>query len=159
MRVTWYINNFRLKGLDRIKNIFNLYKYDYDSFYASVWNRCFQLIPYLEKNNIKCSVNDGSNLNTDIAVLIRWQDESAYNLVQRLRDKHVKTILDLCVNYFDGTGNFPGGYGVSEEQVEEVKRIAVAVNGIICGSEYIRQRANNFNLNTAYLPDSIDNNH
>jgi len=105
---------------------------------------------------IKCRVDDGSNLNTDIAVLIRWQDESAFGLVKRLRERNVKTVLDLCVNYFDETGIFPGGYGVSSIQVEEVKKIASFVDSIICGSEYIKKKAELFNSNTIYLPESID---
>jgi|TARA_Y100000310_G_scaffold173103_1_gene173219 hypothetical protein len=159
LKVTWYINNFRLKGLDRIKNIIGSYKYNYDSFTTSTWNRCLQLIPYLEKMNIKCSISDGNNLNTDIAVLIRWQDNSAYNLVKRLRDKKVITVLDLCVNYFDETGVFPGGYGVNSNQVEVMKKLSVSVNGIIAGSEYIKQRAKHYNPNSIYLPESIDYNH
>ena len=158
MKVTWYINNFYLKSLDRIKHIFGRHKYNYDRFTTSTWNRCLQLLPYLEEMNIKCSISNGENLNTDIAILIRWQDQGAFNLVRRLRDNKVKTVFDLCVNYFDETGIFSGGYGVSSNQVEEVKRIAVAVNGIIAGSEYIKQQAMKYNANSIYLPESIDYN-
>ncbi len=158
MKVTWYIQNFRLKGFDRIRDFFGLHEYDYDSFTTSTWNRCLQLIPYLEKMNIKCRISDGENLNTDIAILIRWQDQGAFNLVRRLRDNKVKTVLDLCVNYYDEMGVFQGGYGVSSNHVEEVKRISVAVSGIIAGSEYIKRRAKEYNANSIYFPESIDYN-
>ncbi|SVC76700.1 uncharacterized protein METZ01_LOCUS329554, partial [marine metagenome] len=159
VKVTWYIKNLNLNPLNKLRNAIRFRSYNYDSFNTSTWNRCLQLIPYLKKMKIKCRVDDGSNLNTDIAVLIRWQDESAFKLVERLKDRGVKTVLDLCVNYFDETGIFPGGYGVTAKQVEEVQNISVIVNAIIAGSKYIRQRAKNHNPNTTYLPESIDSNH
>ena len=150
MKVTWYIKNLNLNPLNKLRNAIRFRSYNYDSFDTSTWNRCLQLIPYLEKMKIKCRVDDGSNLNTDIAVLIRWQDESAFKLVERLKDRGVKTVLDLCVNYFDETGVFPGGYGVTAKQVKEAQNISVMVNAIIAGSKYIRQRAKNYNPNTIY---------
>jgi len=117
------------------------------------------LIPYLKKMKIQCQIDDGSDLNTDIGILIRWQDESAFDLVNRLRDKKVKTVLDLCVNYFDEAGPFPGGHGVTPIQVKAVKKTARVVDRITCGSEYIRTKAKLFDSKALYLPESIDYKH
>lgn len=159
MRVTWYIKGLKESRLSRIKNRFGINSHNFDKHLTSTWNRCLQLIPYLEKMNIDCRVDNGGDLNTDIAVLIRWHDAGAYDLVSRLKDRKAKTVLDLCVNYFDETGTFPGGYCVSKPLVEEVRKITPSVDMVICGSEYIRQRALEFNPNCVYLPESIDAQH
>jgi|TARA_Y100000294_G_C8537007_1_gene329521 hypothetical protein len=159
MRVTWYIKNTRANRLARFRKSLGMNSYNYDRFLTSTWNRCLQLIPYLENMNIECRVDSGNNLNTDIAVIMRWQDEKAYDLAVRLKDRKVITVLDLCVNLFDKTGIFPGGYGVSKAVVDEVRKITPVVDAVITGSEYIRKRAMEFNANAVYLPESIDYKH
>jgi len=159
MRVTWYIKNVRANRLAGIRSLLGMNSYNYDRFLTSTWNRCLQLIPYFEKMNIKCRVDSGNNMNTDIAILMRWQDDSAYDFVLRLKRKKVKIVLDVCVNYFDAAGIFPGGYGASITLAEEIKKITPIADVVICGSEYIRKRAMEFNANSVYLPESIDSQH
>ena len=159
MKVTWYSKGFRRSKLSKIKSYFSRHKHDYDGLTASKWIRCLQVIPYLEKSNIECCIDDGSSLETDIAVITRWQDARAYELIRKLRQENVKIIFDVCVNYFDGPVTFPRGYGVSKVQVDEIRKIAPIVDVVTCASRYIQERANELNSNAIYIPDSVDLNH
>lgn len=159
MRVTWYSKGFKPSAFSSIKNYVLGQKHNYDYLTASLWIRCLQIIPYLEKLNIECCTNDGSSLDTDIGIIMRWQDADAYELINKLRNHDVKTILDVCVNYFDGPVEFTEGYGVSKVQVEEMRRIAPVADVITCSSTYIQERASELNPRAICIPDSINLEH
>ena len=131
---------------------------DYNHMPASVWIRCLQLIPYLQKHGIRCRIND-PEAGADIAVFVRWQDDKAYETLRKQKDKSRKVIFDLCVNYFDETGLFLGGYGTASEQVKEALRMVNESDAITCASAFIAKRASNFHNNVFYLPDSVDRRH
>lgn len=131
---------------------------NYNNMPASIWIRCLQLIPYLEERGIKCKVND-RNAEADICVFVRWQDDYAYEMAQQQRNRGRGIIFDLCVNYFDETGLFEGGYGSLKEQVDECRRMVETADVATCASSYIAQRAKSFHPWVVYLPDSIDIRH
>ena len=131
---------------------------DYNQMPASVWVRCLQLFPYLEKHGVRCTVND-RNADVDVAIFMRWQDEKAYKLAQEQKQKGQRIIFDLCVNYFDETGLFQGGYGSTKERVREAARMVDLADVVACASEFIKQRASEFHPYTIYLPDSVDFDH
>ncbi|MBN1841346.1 MAG: hypothetical protein JW883_03565 [Deltaproteobacteria bacterium] len=131
---------------------------DYNNMPASVWIRCQQLIPYLEQRNIRCAVNQSDD-EAEIAVFVRWQDEQAYNLARRMKQKGKRIVFDLCVNYFDETGLFDGGYGTTAKQVSEARRMIEMADTVTCASAYIAERAREFHSWVEYLPDSIDHRH
>ena len=130
----------------------------YNNMAASVWIRCLQLLPYLEERGVQCKVND-PNAEADISVFVRWQDDRAYEMAQRQKTKGRGIIFDLCVNYFDETGLFEGGYGSPKEQVEECRRMVETADVITCVSTYIAQRARSFHPWVVYLPESVDGRH
>lgn len=158
MRITWYIKDIHSNHLVGLRRIFGLKDYNYDRFLTSIWNRCLQLIPYLDSLGVQSRIDRGNNIDTDVGILIRWHDDEALDLINRLKKNNVITALDLCVNFFDVADDFQG-YGVSEKQVAEVKKIAPLVDTIICGSKYIRNKASCYNPNSVYLPESIDFHH
>lgn len=131
---------------------------DYNNMPASVWIRCQQLIPYLEQRNIRCAVNQRDD-EAEIAVFVRWQDEQACNLARRMKQKGKRIVFDLCVNYFDETGLFDGGYGTTKKQVAEALRMVEMADVVTCASPYIAERAREFHSWVEYLPDSIDHRH
>lgn len=125
---------------------------------ASVWIRCLQLLPYMEEREVECVVND-SRARADIVVFVRSQDEQAQALARRLKRKGTRILFDLCVNYFDETGLFPGGYGTTSQRVAECLRMTELADVIICGSRFIQQRASAFHPHAVYLPESVDRRH
>jgi hypothetical protein len=131
---------------------------NYNKMSASIWIRCLQLLPYLEDKGIRCKVNK-PDAEADIAVFVRWQDESALEIAQRQKKQGRRIAFDLCVNYFDETGLFEGGYGSLAERVEECRRMAEIADVITCASDFIAQRAGEFHPRAVYLPDSIDGHH
>ena len=160
MKITWFIpptiiNNFIPSWFYKHK-IFKCWFYDRVT--ASIWIRCLQLIPYFEKKGVKCRINQ-PDAEADIAVFIRWQDNQAYDALQRQKDRGRKIVFDMCVNYFDESSHLTNGYGVTTTQVGEVLRMVKIADVITCGSEFIRERASKFHCNAVYLPESIDKNH
>jgi len=131
---------------------------DFDRMPASVWIRCLQLLPYLREAGVSCTVNKPRKA-ADIAVFVRWQDSSALQLARKLKERGQRIVLDLCVNYFDNTGMFDGGYGTTERHVEECLRMTEVADLVVCGSEFIRRRAENHHPRAVYLPESIDGRH
>jgi hypothetical protein len=116
------------------------------------------LIPYLEKRNIGCTVND-SNAKADISIFVRWQNNKAYSLMEKSIAKGQKVIFDLCVNYFEPAGQTGKKYGSLPEQREQALRMIENCDVITCASEFIRQQTSKFHSNAIYIPDSIDQYH
>ncbi|MBN2301286.1 MAG: glycosyltransferase [Lentisphaerae bacterium] len=131
---------------------------DYNRMGASVWIRCLQLLPYLEERGITCLVNE-SDADADIAVFVRSQNEAAYQLAKRQKARGRKIVFDLCVNYFDETETFPGGYGTGSEQVAEARRMVEVCDVVTCASQNIADRAKDFHSWVEYVSDSIDLRH
>ncbi len=124
----------------------------------SVWLRCLQLLPYLKEQGVTSTVNDPYT-SSDIAFFVRFQDERAYEIAKQQKRQGKRIIFDLCINYFDETGIFEGGYGTTKAQVEEAIRMVELADVVTCGSEFIRKRASNFHSRTVYLPEAIDYRH
>jgi len=131
---------------------------NYDRMPASVWIRCFQLIPYLERLGIRSTVNDVRG-KADVSVFVRMQDETAYRLAAEAKARGTKVALDLCVNYFDETGMLDGGYGVTRVHVDECLRMVSLADVVIAGSAYIASRAREFHPRVSYLSDSVNREH
>jgi hypothetical protein len=131
---------------------------NYDRMPASVWIRCFQLIPYLERLGIRSTVNEGL-ASADVTVFVRMQDESASRLATEARRRGSKVAFDLCVNYFDETGMLEGGYGVTRAHVDECLRMVSLADVVIAGSAFIASRAREFHPRVTYLPESVNREH
>lgn len=131
---------------------------NYNNMPASIWIRCLQIIPYLNEIGIKSQVNSPNN-KADIAVFVRWQDEQALGIIKKQRQLGAKIIFDLCVNYFDVTGLFVGGYGTLPEHQSQALKMANEADILTCASSFITARAEANGFKALYLPDSIDLRH
>lgn len=125
---------------------------------ASVWIRCLQLLPYLERAGVSSTVNDPA-APASVAVFVRRQDEETRGLARRLRERGVRVVLDLCVNYYDETGLLPGGYGVTRQHVEECRAMTRVADVVVAASRFIAERARAHHPRVEYLPDSVDRAH
>ncbi|MBN2288683.1 MAG: hypothetical protein JXQ83_05075 [Candidatus Glassbacteria bacterium] len=131
---------------------------DYNRMPASIWIRCLQLFPYLEKLGVRSSFNDPAS-DAPITVIVRTQDEQAYLTAQRLKEAGKRIVFDLCVNYFDEC-RVPGlGEPVSAGHVEDCLRMVSLADAVACASDNIARRAGRHHQRVEYLPDSIDLNH
>jgi len=131
---------------------------DYNRMSASVWIRCLQLIPYLEARGIQSTVNK-PDAEADITIFVRWQDEQAYELARRQKQKGQSIVLDLVVNYFDKASVPYVGKPVTLKHIDETLRMLSVADVVTCASAYIAQRAREFHWRVEYLPDSIDARH
>ena len=125
---------------------------------ASVWIRCLQLIPYLERLGIRSVVND-ADAPADVAVFVRRQDEPTLRLAERLRARGARIAFDLCVNYYDETGLVAGSYGVTRRHVDECLAMTAVADVILAASRFITERARAHHARVEYLPDSVDRAH
>jgi hypothetical protein len=125
---------------------------------ASVWIRCLQLIPYLERLGVRSVVND-ADAPADVAVFVRRQDELTLRLAERLRARGARIAFDLCVNYYDESGLVAGSYGVTRRHVDECLAMTAVADVILAASPFIAERARAHHARVEYLPDSVDHAH
>jgi hypothetical protein len=131
---------------------------DYDRMPASVWNRCLQLHPLLERLNVRCLVNDRA-ARVDVAVLVRMQDAEALALARGLRARGTRVVFDLCVNYLDVTGLLGDGYGVTERHRQDCLAMLEVADAVTTASAFIARRVARHHPRVVYIPDSIDRRH
>ena len=160
MKISWFIPPKQINRYipDSLSKLLRIGYYNYDRNSASVWLRCLQLIPYLEEQGIRCRINDFS-ANSDISIFVRWQDDRAYQCLQKQKDLKKVIIFDQCVNYFDIAGTFPGNYGSTSEHMDQILRMASLSDAFTCPSEFIRKRASLEGIPSHYIPESIDFRH
>lgn len=126
---------------------------------ASLWIRCLQLLPYLEKYGVRSTVNQPDS-EADIVIFVRSQDDAAYQMAVRQKSEGKKIIFDLCVNYFDETDHVINGEKVvTREHLENARRMVEVCDVVTCASNTIAQRARDFHSWVEYVPDSIDSKH
>jgi hypothetical protein len=130
----------------------------YERVPASVWIRCLQLMPHLERHGYAQALNRPRR-DAEIAVFVRWQDRKALELAKGLKRRGQRIVFDLCVNYFDSAGIFDGGYGSTAAQRAECLAMAEVADAVTCSSDFIRRRAADHHGRAVYLPDSIDRSH
>lgn len=131
---------------------------NFNAMPASIWIRCLQMIPYLEKMGVRCTVND-PEADADVCVFVRWQDDTAYALAEKMKRRGIPVIFDLCVNYFKETGLFSEGYGSTRERVLEAARFIDLADAITCASRFIAAEAAVRHPRVYFLPDSVDSRH
>jgi len=155
--INWFIPE---KGLSfsKLRQMCGLSPYNYNRHLASVWIRCLQLIPYFKSHGIDSLINDKRS-KADIAIFLRRYDRVDFQLLKEQKNKGAKIIIDLCVNFFDVTGSFVGGYGSTEKEKCKIEKIIKEADVITCSSDYIRNKASNNHSWAVYIPDSIDLEH
>ena len=131
---------------------------NFNNISASVWIRALQIIPYLEKINVKSYINE-ETVQADLAIFVRRQDAMDYELATRLKKRNIKLILDLCVNYFVES-NAPGMLKpVTKKHINNCVRMTNLCDAVFCASINIKDSAAKFNKKSYYLPDSVDEKH
>lgn len=129
-----------------------------DRMPASVWIRCLQLLPYLERHDIQ-SVFEERPGAADVVIFVRRQDDAARALASSARARGARVVVDFCVNYFDETGLAPGGYGVTARHVAEARAMVEAADLVTAASAFIASRARTLHDRVEYVPDSVDRTH
>lgn len=129
-----------------------------DRMPASVWIRCLQLVPYLERHGIR-SVFDAAAHEAKVLVFVRRQDGAARALAAAARARGARVVVDFCVNYFDETGLAPGGYGVTARHVAECRAMVEVADLVTTASAFIAERARTVHPRVEYVPDSVDRLH
>jgi glycosyltransferase involved in cell wall biosynthesis len=131
---------------------------DFNRMPASVWNRCLQMLPYLERLGVRCLVNDRKT-RADVAAFVRWQDHAAAEVAREAKARGTRVVFDLCVNYFDVTGLRHDGSGATAERRAECLAMTALADAITTASPFIAERARAHHPRVAYFPDSIDRAH
>ena len=131
---------------------------NYNDMPASVWNRCLQMLPYLEKLGIRCLVNDRKT-RADVAAFVRWQDASAADVAREARARGTRVVFDLCVNYFDVTGLRQDGSGTTEARRTECLTMTALADAVTTASPFIAERARAHHPRAVYFPDTMDRAH
>ncbi len=160
MKISWFVPPVTTYSFvpDWLSRKMRIGYYHYDHVPGSVYLRCSLLIYYLEEQGIRCYLNNPS-ADADVAVFVRWQGDQAYQELQRQKDKGRVIVFDQVINYFDVAGIFPGNYGSTEEQKEQILQMAKSADVFTCSSEFIRQRASQEGIIAHYIPETVDLRH
>jgi hypothetical protein len=146
MNVSWFIPPLK-------KTLWQKW-YNYDKVMASVWIRCLQLIPYLDKQGIHSSINTNGK-TADVAIFLRRWDFATQKIAINLKARGTKIVVDTPVNYFSSQQLEPF-QGDSKQQFDEFIKIADAV---FSPSQYITDFGAGMGIKTYCLPDSVDLTH
>ena len=155
VKIGWFFPSPLLHRLTN--NSFPSY-YNYNSFLPSVWIRCLQLIPELDKLGISSFFNQ-RRIDCDIAIFLRDFSTPTQNIIEYQRANGAKIAIDLCTNPFDVTGLLMGRYGMTQEKSQAALAAIAKCDGILCASDFIAKRAQGYSPLVAHIPDSIDKTH
>ena len=132
---------------------------DYNRMSASVWIRCLQLLPHLERLGVESAINRPER-PADFAIFLRLQDRSILPTMAQQRKQGATVIFDMVVNYFEPSGPVAGlGEPVSAAQVATVGQLVQAADAVTCASRFIAERAGAVHDSVFVIPDSIDFDH
>jgi len=155
VKIGWF---FPSPLLHKLTNKIYLPYYNYDSFMPSVWIRCLQLIPELDKLGISSFFNQ-RKIDCDIAIFLRDFSTPMQNIIEYQRTNGAKIAIDLCTNPFDVTGLLMGRYGMTQEKSQAALAAIAKCDGILCSSDFIARRARGYSSLAVHIPDSIDKTH
>ena len=130
---------------------------DYNKVPASVWIRCYQLIPYLKEMGYTSTINDFFH-KPDIAIIVRREDYIIKQVARLLKRRGVKVVYDINVNYYERWGENIEKT-VFKNQVKQAIEMTRMSDAVFAASKYIHKIASDHNENSYYLPDSVDLNH
>ena len=155
MKIGWY---FPLPRIYRVSQRFFSLPYNYDYCLASVWIRCLQLVPELEKLGISSIFNE-KTANCDIAIFLRDFSSPIQDTIRYQRANGARIAIDLCINPFDVTGVIRNGYGMTRVTSVDTLAAIKQSDGVLCASSFIANRAKQFSSLAVHLPDSVDTKH
>lgn len=131
---------------------------DPDKVYASVWIRCLQLIPYLSDLGFRSHLND-LETNAPVAVFVRKMDDESVEAAKKLKQRGIKVVFDLCVNYLDPCSVTGLLEPVTVQQTELCRHMLEVADVVSCASSNIAERVGEEHPMPKYLPDSFDTRH
>jgi hypothetical protein len=143
MKIDWWIpgSPSLLKGAGR-----------YDKVSASVWIRCFQLLPELEALGIDTRVNPLAGGTPDAAVFSRRWSKRDLARAEALKKRGCWIILDTPVNYFSDA-DLPPFRGTAKR---DFMAFAETADLITCPSKHIAVSGGERGFRVETLEDSID---
>ncbi|MSR77610.1 MAG: hypothetical protein EXS63_05225 [Candidatus Omnitrophica bacterium] len=126
-------------------------KFDYNRVLPSVWIRCLQFIPYLERQGISCRLNQ-EFVGTQAAIFLRCFDAPSLARMRKLKQRGLKVFVDTPVNYFSEVQHPAFESDVRKYFIE----MASLADGIFCPSRYIQKAGESKGFKTFYFPDAVD---
>lgn len=129
---------------------------DFNSQIASVWIRCLQLFPYLEKHGISCRLNMYTRV-PDVAIFLRRHDLSDILLAKSLRMLGVRIVLDVVANYYEPDSSNSAGFGgCSPKARTHFLKFHDIADEVWCVSPYLTKLAYRYHSRVNFVSDSID---
>lgn len=128
--------------------------YNYDKMSASVWIRCLQLLPELERKGVDVELNRDCP-DVQAAVFLRDWSPARLAAAKRLKAKGARIVVDTPVNYFSEQDlpEFAGGVR------DDFRRMLELADMVVCPSEFIAGRGRMEGSPTACVEDAVDAGH
>lgn len=126
-------------------------KWPYLNLMASSRIRCFDIIEFLNSQNIKTGLYKPFK-RYDIVVFQKSFSEKYYELAKKLSARGSRIILDMNVNYFKKTGETTQ---VTEKQIEDLHRFLDITDTVLVSSPYLKGVAEKFHPDVRYIPEHV----
>lgn len=122
----------------------------------SVWIRAHQIARYLSASQFEVQYNT-TDPKPDIAVFLRRYSADDYILVQKLKRKGIRIVVDVVANYFQMRERHPEGYGgASREQVSSFLKIVESADQVWTVSPNLKELSRELNPEAYFVSDSVD---
>lgn len=122
----------------------------YSMVMASTRLRTYDVIRYLRKNNVKAGLYNPFS-RYDIVVFQKAFSKKFLSLAKKLKDKHIKIVFDINVNYIDSDDLF-----VTEEQRKDVREMLQIADVVITPSSYLRDLYVKYTDNVYLIEEIIE---
>ncbi len=143
LHVSWLLPSIRRWPWQR--------RYNYNRVMASLWIRCLQLLPHLEREGVHSTLHR-LHPKARVAILMRDFTPPQYKEAQKLKRLGIKLVLDTPVNYFSKQ-DLPAYKGTVRE---DFLALADLADVITCPTAYIAQAGQAAGYRMVQLEDAID---
>jgi glycosyltransferase involved in cell wall biosynthesis len=106
------------------------------------------------------SMTNKPEADADIAIFFRVKGKKIEKQLMQMKDRGIKTVFDVNVNYYEQKGNLQRMRGlVSDEQVRDCISMTKKADAVVTASRFIQRRAERHNSHVHYIPDSVNQDH
>lgn len=152
-RISWFIPD---PSIMKFKRFMGQSTSAHDQALPSVWIRAFQVARHLKNAQYQVQFNSVDPL-PDIAVFLRRYNADDLRLMQRLKQKGARTVVDVVANYFRIREKFQEGYGgASREQVSSFLGMVEKADQVWSVSPYLTEQSKEVNPSSHFVSDSVD---
>jgi glycosyltransferase involved in cell wall biosynthesis len=131
-----------------------------DASMGSVWIRSFQMAPHLRALGYQTACNHINPL-PQVAIFLRRYTATDIELAKYLKQRGVKIVVDVIVNYFEigDQKHPPSKTHAYQDKVDTFKRLVDLADQVWTVSPFLCELSSHYHPNVHFVSDSVDPTH